>query len=503
MNKDTDFVTRICKAGIAIALSFTLLTGCGGGGGGGGGSSSTNNPTGNTITGTVTAAPNQIALFEERSFARKFAGILIKELHAATIGLSAVPNATVELVRIGEDGNQIGGVINTATTNESGVYSLTTNETLASNLMVQVTNNGGNKIRAIVTSGSVDINPITEYVTSKLLSTVSSDSNYSLSDVTQEASNSLVGFVESLNIDLSTSVDANADIASMADSSINTEIGKNLFSLDLLTALAASVIGSSGCTDGAKGGWKYTFTNTGMTMNGSDTFLRGSSGCTIGLEESFSLTFAEIAAIDDIPFNCGSDNICNYNDLNKTIEGVDQDGREFKSTYTHIPGSNKITYVKGLINSTTGQIYSSNTEVIALSDASFNLDLSLITASSTINTVSCSGVTGGWRYTFLNTGITLTGSDTFNTDIFGNCTLGAAESFSLTFSEIAAIDDIPFNCGNDNICEFYDLNQIKQGTDQDGRKFTSTYSHIPGTNKITYVKTVPVSGVYTEVITFQ
>jgi hypothetical protein len=37
---------------------------------------------------------------------------------------------------------------------------------------------------------------------------------------------------------------------------------------------------------------------------------------------------------------------CDYHDLNKVIEGMDGSDRPFRSTYTHVPGSNVLSVVK-------------------------------------------------------------------------------------------------------------------------------------------------------------
>ncbi len=200
-----------------VVLCFAVsLAGCGGGGGG------TAAPTGTTISGTV-SAPSGVAL--GRSAGRS----------AAATGLVVKASVSVEAYLIDDSGNKSGSTLATATSTASGVYSLTlpVGTSAASNLVV-VVGTGNNQMRSIVTSTTVNINPITELVTSTLVADAQPLSNFTVNEVTriQDAVNSTAATTD---LSAATTVSAavtslnNGDTAaqlnalvSEADSSINT-----------------------------------------------------------------------------------------------------------------------------------------------------------------------------------------------------------------------------------------------------------------------------------------
>jgi len=109
---------------------------------------------------------------------------------------------------------------------------------------------------------------------------------------------------------------------------------------------ASSVITFSSCPNEPLG-WNYTFTSTSMTLAGSDTWT--APACTTGPDESISVNNMQTLASDyDIPFNCTSYPICKSTDFNKILSGVDDDGRDFTSTYTFNRQTNVLTYVKSV-----------------------------------------------------------------------------------------------------------------------------------------------------------
>lgn len=117
------------------------------------------------------------------------------------------------------------------------------------------------------------------------------------------------------------------------------------FTIDLTTAMAISQIEAAGCPN-VYGGWDYTFTDTGITLSGSDTW----NNCVLGTQESFTVNILNQSADFDIPFNCTDFPICTASDFNKVIEGIDEDDRSFTSTYTFDRGAMTITYVKTVHN---------------------------------------------------------------------------------------------------------------------------------------------------------
>lgn len=353
----------INRSKILIFLLFTALVGCGGGGGD---SAPPPPPTVTTISGVVSAPATTVAQYEKQNVMRMLASLLISDLHAAITGLTPVTSATVELIRINASGVQVGAVLETTTTNAvTGEYSLDYDGTLSSDLVVQVTGSSGVPMRALAVSETTDINPVTEYVMQQILDSINSSSGaITLSSVTETSVDDLISFVESLDITFTgteTVEETKTAIDSVAASEMDDKVAEGLYTIDLNGKTASSVISTNFCTDGTTGGWDYTFTNTGMTMFGSDSFNSdGAGNCAIGADETMTLTHADVIATDDIPFNCGNDHVCNFSDLNKVITGVDGDSRNFTSTYSHIPGTNTILYVKSASDGT------SYTEIITL-----------------------------------------------------------------------------------------------------------------------------------------
>lgn len=119
-------------------------------------------------------------------------------------------------------------------------------------------------------------------------------------------------------------------------------------SFDMTLFRAVSEITSSDCP-GVPGGWDYSFTSTSMTLTGTDGWQ--SPGCTLLPEETFTLNLPQ-AADFDIPFNCAGYPICTLADFNGEISGIDQDNRQFTSTYSFDSVENILTYTKS-VESTT------------------------------------------------------------------------------------------------------------------------------------------------------
>jgi hypothetical protein len=93
------------------------------------------------------------------------------DVAAAVNGLQPVTGATVELIRIDNEGNQIGDVITSTVTSITGDYTLTlpTNVDLAGNLIVRITGAGNSELRAQVVQQEVDISPVSEFILRKFI----------------------------------------------------------------------------------------------------------------------------------------------------------------------------------------------------------------------------------------------------------------------------------------------------------------------------------------------
>ena len=121
--------------------------------------------------------------------------------------------------------------------------------------------------------------------------------------------------------------------------------------LDMRLFNATSTIENSNCP-GVLAGWTYTFTETEMQLQGTD----GWNNCVLVEEESFSLNMAELDSDYDIPFNCENYPICVEDDFNKTINGVDEDEREYTSTYSYNGANKQLTYIKRVEETTFTEI---------------------------------------------------------------------------------------------------------------------------------------------------
>jgi len=289
----------------------------------------------------------------------------------------------------------------------------------------------------------------------------------------------LVGNSGSVNVSLISAEDAIAHFQSTLDQN---------FTINLSGTTVSSVITFSECPT-VPGGWDYSFTDTTMTLSGSDGWE--TSPCTLNERETFSLNVPALADDFDVPFNCSEFPVCTVSDFEKTLSGLDDDDREFTSTYSFNRASETLTFIKSVEGTTF-------TEVILL-DQSFNIDMTGRTASSVVTFSECSGVPGGWDYSFTGTAMTLSGSDGWQTP---SCALNDSEEFSLTVPELGSEFDIPFNCVDYPVCTISDFEKVLAGKDEDNRDFTSTYFFDPSSLTLTYQKAVEGT-TFSEVITIK
>ena len=160
---------------LAIALivfTASFITGCGGGGGGGGGGGVTPPPaTGTTITGNVTAPAGLVVMLQNQSFHYALLEVVFPSARADITGLQPVGGATVELIRIDDNGVQVGAVLASTVTSITGDYTLTlpVGVDFAANLIVRITGAGIETLDAQVVEQVVDINPITDFVLDKFI----------------------------------------------------------------------------------------------------------------------------------------------------------------------------------------------------------------------------------------------------------------------------------------------------------------------------------------------
>lgn len=110
------------------------------------------------------------------------------------------------------------------------------------------------------------------------------------------------------------------------------------YELNLAGKSASFSIHMTPCASSVKGSGSYSFTSTGFTRNGSDSF----NNCTVLPDEIYTDIYANNA---DYGFDCGP--ICSFKDLNKyAIGSTDADGRTYDLYLTHKKGSKKISIMK-------------------------------------------------------------------------------------------------------------------------------------------------------------
>ncbi len=154
------------KLTLATAISSTVaLAGCSSSDGGGSSSE--------TVSGTATAPGGQVAHFETRNLFEIAAEFFISPAAAAVLGLDPIKGADVELIRVDDDGNQVGDVLASTTTSITGDYKLTLPQgvNLAGNLIVRITGTNNQSLRAQVVEQDVDISPVSEFVLRKFIET--------------------------------------------------------------------------------------------------------------------------------------------------------------------------------------------------------------------------------------------------------------------------------------------------------------------------------------------
>ena len=194
---------------LVFACSVALAA-CSSGGGG--------TPETTTVTGIAEAPNGMIAQFEQnKSMLVATIETIFPGAIAGITGLQPVTGATVELIRIDDDGNQVVDVLATTSTSITGDYSLglPSGVSLAGNLIVRITGNSGASMSAMVVDKAVDINPISQFVLDKFVD----DDNLVLADLAINEVVALSGRVEEFDLT------AGADLTAMLDI-LEAEVGQ-------------------------------------------------------------------------------------------------------------------------------------------------------------------------------------------------------------------------------------------------------------------------------------
>ena len=222
---------------LALVAAISSVIGIAGCGGSSGGSSSDGGTTsGETISGTATAPAGAVASFEQPSVFEIALNFVVAPAAAAITGLEPIEGATVELIRVDDEGDQIGDVLATTSTSITGNYTLTLPQgvNLAGNLIVRI--QGPNQeLRAQVVEKEVDISPVSEFVLRKFIETGADLDQLVVTDVVK-----LSGKVEEFNLAAGANLDAMFQ-------SLENEVGDFIESE---VAVAAGGLGDAGTIAG-------------------------------------------------------------------------------------------------------------------------------------------------------------------------------------------------------------------------------------------------------------
>lgn len=285
--------SRLILKPLALACSIALAS-CGGGG-----DSSISTPAVTSISGTAEAPGGVIAQLEyNQAITVAVTNFVFPPAHAGITGLQPVTGATVELIRIDDDGNQVGDVLATTSTSITGNYNLTlpTGVSLAGNLIVRITGNSGASMSAMVVEQDVDINPISEYVLSKFVD----DTNLVLADLAVNEVVSLQGKVE--EFDLS----ATSDLSTML-AALDAEVGELV---DTQITVINSTPDNGTAAAAAAGVWNLV--EFGVGMHDSEDNGGGTFAVDVFSEK---ITIAQTATAGEISLTIGASFIDSWTNL--------------------------------------------------------------------------------------------------------------------------------------------------------------------------------------------
>ena len=242
-----------------------------------------------TISGLAEAPGGVVAQFESNKPVLIAAiDLLFSPAFAGITGLEPVRGAVVELIRIDDDGNQIGEVLAETRTSISGDYSLAlpTGVSLAGNLIVRISGNSNTSMSAMVVEQAVDINPISQYVLDKFVD----DENLVLGDLALNEVVSLQNKVEEFDLT------ATADLTTML-AQLDAEVGELV---DTEIAVINSTPDDGTAISALAGTWNSIEFGLGMHDNEQENF--GTLSAEI-LSEGF--TIAAGANPGEIELNVG------------------------------------------------------------------------------------------------------------------------------------------------------------------------------------------------------
>ena len=202
---------------LLIAFVFTtMLTACGG---------SSSDDTSQEeprmqVSGNVIAPVNSIAGLQRETPAYLVVlDFILPSAWSALTGLTPVANATIELVRIDDDGNPVGNALRTTTSNSNGAYTLELPADVdpSGNLVVQVKNSLDQPVlQAMVIGETVNIDPVSQIV----LDTLVDEAGVILANLNIDNVQALLNQLTAINLDFSSALtlaDAHAIVENSAE----------------------------------------------------------------------------------------------------------------------------------------------------------------------------------------------------------------------------------------------------------------------------------------------
>ncbi len=272
-----------CMLMLGAAMVLAACSGGNGGGsaiGGGGTPSPGGGSEATTIEGVASAPASGVALFEPSSPFQLALEFFVSPAAAAITGLEPVGGATVELVRIDDNGDQVGDVLATTTTSTTGNYTLNVpaGVNLAGNLIVRIQGLGGVQMRAQAVTQEVDISPVSEFVLQKFI-----DNGADLENLTTSTVVELKGQVEEFDIT------AGADLTQML-ATLEAETG------DFVDAQIYAAQSAPGNAANVAGG--YHATEIGFRLHDADNGTGGDVEIEINRMHGMTLSDGGSGSVD-------------------------------------------------------------------------------------------------------------------------------------------------------------------------------------------------------------
>ena len=264
----------VFACGIALTAFLTACSGSG--------AESLNLSAPTTVSGIAEAPGGMIAQFEENKSCYVAAIEYVFPGAAAGItGLLPVTGATVQLIRIDDSGVQLGDVLAETVTTISGNYSLAlpTGVSLAGNLIVRITGNGGASMSAMVVDQVVDINPMSQFVLNKFVD----ENNLVLADLAINEVVALSGKVDEFDLT------ATSDLSTML-AQLEAEIGQFV---ENEIAVINAVPDDGTAVAAAVGNWHAV--EMGLGLHDIDNMMYGAFATNLSSEE---LTLTDSGIID-------------------------------------------------------------------------------------------------------------------------------------------------------------------------------------------------------------